>query len=479
MNHLNEPDAPPAPGRPVVFRGASVVTVDPSLGTLDTADVLVRDGRVAGIGPHLDAPADAFDIDAHGGILMPGMIDTHRHMWQTVLRGYGADWTLTNYLRFFYAGYAHMFRPQDIYAGNLLAALEGLDAGVTTSVDWSHNLQTLDHAEAAVDALEGTGGRFFLAYGNIHENPAEWSAAPGFRDFVRRRIDGRSDRLGLQLAIDLSGDASFPEKAAFDVARDLGAAVTMHTGVRDVAGDENITMLADHGYLFQGSVYVHAATLSAESYRRIADTGGYVSVASESECNAGQGYPPTWQLREHGVPVCLSTDSSAWWSGDMFNAMRATLNATRAREHLESHDHGESLIDCHLRAADVVAYATRGGAAALGLDDRLGSITVGREADLVLLHSRTSPAMFPVLNPAGHIVFQAGRGDVHTVMVGGRFVKYGGVFLLTDRLNAAKAAVSETLDHLRGCMGAPAWKAYMSPDAPRVPLPPFRARTGF
>ncbi len=115
---------------------------------------------------------------------MPGMIDTHRHMWQTAMRGYGADWTLTQYFVWYYLQWGKAFRPQDIYAGNLLAAIEAIDAGVTTTVDWSHGLQTVEHAEAAVDALEEVPGRFVLAYGNIQQGPWEWSAAPEFRDFV-------------------------------------------------------------------------------------------------------------------------------------------------------------------------------------------------------------------------------------------------------------------------------------------------------
>ena len=116
---------------------------------------------------------------------MPGMIDTHRHMWQTAMRGYGADWTLTQYFVWYYLENGKHFRPEDIHSGNLLAAAEAIDAGVTTCVDWSHGLQTVDHADAAVDALQAIPGRFVLAYGNIQQPPSEWSAAPEFRDFVQ------------------------------------------------------------------------------------------------------------------------------------------------------------------------------------------------------------------------------------------------------------------------------------------------------
>ena len=125
---------------------------------LRDADVLIEGERISAVGPSLDVPDGTTEIDASGGIVMPGMIDTHRHMWQTAMRGYGADWTLTQYFVWNYLNYGKLFRPEDIAAGNQLSAVESLDAGVTTTVDWSHNLQTVDHAEAALDALQSVPG---------------------------------------------------------------------------------------------------------------------------------------------------------------------------------------------------------------------------------------------------------------------------------------------------------------------------------
>src|SRR3954451_24183566 len=159
--------------RPVVLRGGTVLTVDAGHTVLEGHDVLVVDDRIAGIGVDLEVPAGTEEIDARGGIVMPGMVDTHRHMWQTAMRGYGADWTLTQYFVWYYLEHGRKFRPQDIAAGNRLAAIESLDAGVTTTVDWSHNLQSVDHAEAALDALRSVPGRFVLAYGNIQAGPWE------------------------------------------------------------------------------------------------------------------------------------------------------------------------------------------------------------------------------------------------------------------------------------------------------------------
>src|SRR5216683_2699185 len=381
--------------RPVVLRGGTVLTMDDAHTVLADADVLVVDDQIAAVGPRLEAPAAALEIDAGGGIVMPGMIDTHRHMWQTAMRGYGADWTLTQYFVWYYLEHGRVFRPEDIYAGNLVSAWDALEAGVTTTVDWSHGLQTVDHAEAA---------------------------------------------------------------------RELGLPVTTHAGVWGATNDDGIRLMHEHGFMTPATVYVHAATLSTDSYHRIAATGGSISVSTESEQSAGQGYPPTWQVRRHDIPVSLSMDTSVWWSGDLFSAMRATLGADRSREHLEAHVKGETVTHTHLRAEQVVDWATRGGARALGRDD-LGRLEPGHKADVVLIKNESSPVSFPLLNPYGHVAFQAQRGDVHTVLVDGRVVKHEHRLVGAD-LGAVRRTAGTTVDYLRSALGEEAWAAGMNPDLP-------------
>jgi cytosine/adenosine deaminase-related metal-dependent hydrolase len=454
------------PGRPVVLRGGMVLPMTEGREVLDRADVLITGDTVTAVGPDLQVPEGTAEIDASGGIVMPGMIDTHRHMWQTAMRGYGADWTLTQYFVWYYLEHGKRFRPDDVHAGNVLAALEAIDAGVTTVVDWSHGLQTLDHADAAVDALRSVPGRFVLAYGNIQAPPAEWTGTPEFRDFATKLIGG--DMLGFQLAFDVVGDPSFPEKPAFEVARELGVPVTTHAGVWGATSDEGIKQMHDHGFMTPETVYVHAASLSADSYHRIAATGGSISVSTESEQSAGQGYPPTWVLREHGIPVSLSMDTSVWWSGDLFSAMRTTLGADRCRMHLEAHNRGDTVTHCTLRADQVVEWATRGGARAIGRDD-LGTLEPGRKADVVLIKNDDSPVSFPVLNPFGHVAFQAQRGDVHTVLVNGRVVKHDHRLVGAD-LAAARREVEATVEYLRSSMGEQAWADGMNPDVPETKI---------
>jgi cytosine/adenosine deaminase-related metal-dependent hydrolase len=457
------------PGRPVVFRNAIVLSIDPTIGMVNGGDVLVVDKNIANVGQNLTVPDGTVEIDASGGILMPGMVDTHRHMWQTALRGYGADWTLTNYFHFYYLNWGKIFRPEDIYAGNLLSAIEAVDAGVTTTVDWSHGLQTIQHADAAVDALEEVPGRFVLAYGNLLGAPWVWSRAPEFADFIKRRFDGRGDMLRMQMAFDIPGDPTFPEKGAFEAARDFGLSVTTHAGVWGATNDEGIRLMSENGFMTPDVVYVHAATLSEDSYQRIAASGGYTSVSTESEQSAGQGYPPTWILRKHNIPVSLSMDTSVWWSADLFSAMRATLSADRSREHLEAHKLSNTVMYSYLRAEQVVNWATLGGAKALHMDTLIGSITPGKKADLVLIKNDASPAMFPILHPYGHVVYQAGRGDVHTVLVDGKVIKYN--HQLRDiNLNKAKQAVGTTVEYAYSQMGEQAWRDGMVPEKPEVEL---------
>jgi cytosine/adenosine deaminase-related metal-dependent hydrolase len=465
VSHPDSEVVVPSGDQPVVLRGGTVLTMDDAHTVLTDADVLVTGDRIAAVGPALEVPPGTYEIDARGGIVMPGMIDTHRYMWQTAMRGYGADWTLTQYFVWYYLEHGRKFRPQDIAAGNRLAAIESLDAGVTTTVDWSHNLQSVDHAEAALDALRSVPGRFVLAYGNTQAGPWEWTADPAVRGFLERLRDARDDRMGVQLAFDVTGDPAFPEKAAFEAARELGLPVTTHAGVWGATNDTGIQQMYDNGFMTPETTYVHASTLTRDSYQRIAATGGSISVATESECSAGQGHAPTEQVLQYGIPVSLSMDTSVWWSGDMFSAMRATLNADRMAEHMDAHLKGETITHLRLRAQQVVEWTTRGGAHTVGRDADLGSLEAGKKADVVLIKNDSSPVSFPLLNPFGHVVFQAQRSDVHTVLVDGRMVKHDGRLVGID-LAPVRREIEDTIEYLRAEIGEEAWQAGMFPEAP-------------
>jgi cytosine/adenosine deaminase-related metal-dependent hydrolase len=166
-------------------------------------------------------------------------------------------------------------------------------------------------------------------------------------------------------------------------------------------------------------------------------------------------------------------DTSVWWSADLFSAMRATLSADRSREHLEAHARGDTVVHNRLRAEEVVRWATIGGARALGLDSVIGSVTPGKKADLVLIKNDEAPALYPLLHPYGSVVYQAGRGDVHTVLVNGRVVKHEHR-LVDAGLAEAKAAVGRTVEYARSTMGEEAWQDSLTPELPpaeRLPNP--------
>jgi len=456
------------PGQPIVFRNGIVLTMDDAKTVLPKGDVLVIDGRIAEVGVDLAVPEHTFEIDASGGIIMPGMVDTHRHMWQTAMRAYGADWTLTQYFVWYYLQHGVNFRPEDVAAGNLISALDAIESGVTTSVDWSHGLRTVEHGEAAYEALVNSPGRFIFAYGNLAQSPWEWTADPAVQALlIKSRDDSRM--FGTQIAFDVPNqNEEFPELAAYRVAKDLGLRVTTHAGVWGATNDWGIRNAYKAGVMEEGYTYVHAASLSDESYQMIAATGGNVSLATESEDTCGQGYPPVHKLRKYGIPASLSVDTSVWFSADLFAAMRATVNADRALEHYLAHlqEPPETVTHIKLRARDVVEMATIGGAKAIGKDHLIGSLEAGKLADIVLLKNEDSPTWAPLINPYGQIVYQAQRGDVHTVVVGGEILKSEGKLVSGD-LAGVKRKLEDTVSYLERVVGED-WLAGQFPEIPET-----------
>ena len=300
-----------------------------------------------------------------------------------------------------------------------------------------------------------------LGYGNYLGAPWEWTADPTFRTWVKNHP--QTDMLGLQIAFDVPDSEDFPEKAAFDFARDNGLRLTTHAGVWGATTDVGLDHMYRAGVMTDQITYVHSASLSPDSYQKIAATGGTVSVATESEQSAGQGYPSTWELRKYGIPASLSMDTSVWWSADYFSAMRATLSSDRSREHLEAHSKGDTVNVNQLRAADVIWMATMGGAKSLGMEDKIGSITPGKKADLLLIKNDQSPAMTPILNPTAHVVYQAGTADIHTVVVDGRVLKFDGKRIGLD-IAPARDAVAKSVEYVRSQLGEQAWEEGMHPE---------------
>ena len=273
--------------------------------------------------PRLPVPEGTLEIDASGGIVMPGMIDTHRHMWQTAMRG----------LR-------RRLDPHAVLRLVLPGARQGVPARRTSTpaTCWPASSRWTPASPPPSTGRTGCRPpstptprwtrcrrcRAASCWRTATSRPARGSGRRRRSSGTssRRRITPGDDMLGFQMAFDVTGDPAFPEKAAFEVARDLGVPVTTHAGVWGATNDDGIRLMHENGFADPGTIYVHAATLSDDSYQRIAATGGSVSVSTESEQSCGQGYPPTWALRSYDIPVSLSMDTSVWWSGDLFSAMR-------------------------------------------------------------------------------------------------------------------------------------------------------------
>jgi len=393
---------------------------------------------------------------------VPGFIDTHRHLWQTAMRNIAADWTLSQYLVGVLGALAPVYRPEDVYAGNLLGALEALDHGITTILDWSHcAVMTPEHTDAAITALEHTGMRAVYAYGNAAPIWFDPASSADWSDLRRLRRERPSDDGLVTLAAALRGpDFGTVDVAVEDwrVARELGLPITVHIGVAGFA-DRPVAALAERGLLGPDTTYVHCSRLHDDELAMIAGSGGTASVATEVEMHMGHGYPPTGRLVAAGVRPSLSIDVCTGIGGDMFTAMRTTLAMQRALDNDRVIQTGKAPTSLDLTARDVLGFATIEGARALGLADRTGSITPGKAADLLLLRTDRLN-MLPVNNPVAAVALAANSSNVDTVLVEGRVVKQDGE--LVGEAAAAVRRLAESsrdylVEHTEGARLGGAW----------------------
>ena len=417
----------------ILLRGGWLVTMVPGSSPA-RGDLLMDDGRIAAVG-RLDGVTDAEVVDARHRIVLPGLVDTHRHMWQTALRTIACDWTLGQYFARMRGRLAGVFRPEDTFAGTLLGMVEALDAGITTVVDWSHNLNSPDHADAAWDALQHGGGRALFCYGASNDQALQKDVSPHTHDVVRLRTGVASDdRALVTLGMAVRGpEFSTIETCAADwgLARELGLPMTVHVGGGLGGARGGVAALAGRGLLGPDTTYVHCNMLSDAELDMIAGAGGRASVSPEVEANMGHGPAATGRLRSRGIPVGLSADVCTNVGGDLFGAMRVAIALQRGADHAAALARGETLADVSLTARQVLAMATVDGARACGLDDRIGTLEVGKQADVLVLRADT-PNLAPMSDPIAAVVHAAGTHAVDSVYVAGRPVKRQGTFLDID-----------------------------------------------
>ncbi|EFL36287.1 imidazolonepropionase [Streptomyces viridochromogenes DSM 40736] len=445
-----------------MLRSGHVISMDPAVGDLPQGDVLVEDGRIAAVEPEIGADAEILDMT--GRIVIPGFVDTHRHTWEAPIRGVAPNATLDDYFVDILDTFAPLYTPEDVYAANLAGALECVNAGITTLVDWSHINNTPDHPDAAIQGLAESGIRAQYAYGSANTSLADYwfeSKLVMPADDVRRiraRYFASDDGL-LTMGLATRGPGFCVNDvvtAEWGLARELGIPITVHVAMGRLAGRFGmVRQLRDLGLLGPDTTYVHSCHLSEEEWRLVADSGGTVSVAPQVELQMGHGWPPVMQAIEHGLRPSLSIDVVTTAPGDMFTQIRAAFGAERARVNADCWQANLPVPSTMLTARQMLEIATVNGAHVAGLEDRTGSLTPGKRADIVAIDA-TALNVAPVHDAAAAVTLCADVSDVDTVLVDGVVHKRDGRMLADtgralrlvtesrDRLVAAKEARAAT-----------------------------------
>ncbi|GHE89632.1 cytosine deaminase [Amycolatopsis deserti] len=437
-----------------LVRNGHVLTMDPALGDLPAGDVLIEDGVIAAVAPSLPV-TDAEILDATGHLVLPGLIDTHRHTWQSLVRGICGDWTLADYYFGIRLGVSPAYTPEDVRLGNFFGAVDALNSGVTTILDFSHCNNTPDHADAAVHGLREAGIRAAFCYGFFESSPER----SRFGDHAARVADFHriadthfaSDGL-LTLGVSLSELFGLPWEdtvAELAAARERQALLVNHAGC--VFGSvlcAGITEMDALGLLGPDMVHVHCTAFGDAEWDALARSGGKVSISVETEMNMGFGRPVFERCRRHGIAPTLSADVVSLNSGDLWHELRFGLACARA-DAVDPVNLAGAMPDAvPITAREALNWSTVNAADALGLGDRIGSLTPGKRADLLLVGG---PAIeqHPRVDPYATLVFQTTAADVRTVLVDGRVVKRDGVLTSAD-LPVLTAEADAATDRILG-----------------------------
>ena len=444
-----------------LIKGGTVVTVDPKLGDLDAGEVLIEDGAIVAVGANLGVD-NAEVIDATDCLVLPGLIDTHRHTWQALFRNIASDWTLAHYFTGLHGTLSGLYRPADTYAANLIGTLEALDSGITTLLDWSHNLNTPEHADAAVDALVETRARVVFGHGGGHRHWQPVSALAHPAEDVRRLREGRlsSDDALVTLCLAPRGNQfATMEVTEHDwrLAAELGLRISCHAGDGEWGRNRPIAQLADAGLLGPTMTFVHCNTLADDELAMMADAGASASISPDIELQMGHGWPATGRLLDAGIRPSLSIDVCCSNGGHLFGTMRATIGTQRGFDNERARERGEpSVSTMELSCRDVLEFATIEGARACGLDAKIGSLTPGKRADVIVVRA-DSFGMTPMNNPVGAFVYNAHPGLVETILVDGVVVKRAGVLVGVDHSRVRRLAIEardSIIDRAGGQAGA-------------------------
>lgn len=443
-----------APERLVLLRGATILSMDPRVGDLARGDLLIHGSRIEQIGEHVDAPS-ATVIDASGKVVLPGFCDPHIHAWQGQLGRIIPDHrdarphATRNYYSVMHETFAPAFRPEDTYAGTLLTLLAALDGGITTVCDNSHNSRTMAHAEAAIQAIVDAGIRGIHAFGRPYHG--EWDLDyPGGARQLRDAYVSSDDQLhGLRLY--MRGGQPLEELTrVVRQARELDLWVSFDGGL----GAHPVVELYEQGLLVGKETLNHGLGVPPERKRAMIDHGATVNLCPRIETQFRIGYLPYHEWVEAGLQPAISNDDPATYAIDMFREMQVLYAHERARAFAEAGQPPTPEVDDRqVTVADLLRAATLRGAENCGLADRVGSLTPGKQADVLLLDV-DKVGLYPINNVYGTVGHGTGVGDVDTVFVAGRLAKWRGRLVGID-LAVVKRVADESRDHLFRVAGWP------------------------
>jgi len=422
----------PIQGDRILLKGGCVLSLDPQVGDFDIADVLIEGSRIAAVAPNLSATATI--IDASNTIVMPGFIDTHRHMWQGALRNILPDGLLSDYVRDI-LGVRGLMRPEDVRIGDLVTALGAINAGVTTVLDWSHIGNSPEHTDAAIDGLRASGVRAVYGFGG--GAPGAANQYPQDIRRLRKQHFASADQL---LTLALAGGMDAKE---WSVARDVSAPISVHAG-GSLAGLEKA--------LGPDVTYIHCTTFTDAAWKLVADSGGHISIACPIEMEMGHGVPPIQQSLDHGLRPSLSVDVETEMPGDFFTQMRSVFTLQRMLALNQPRPPARPQPQL-LTARDVVEFATVAGARANHLERKVGTLTPGKDADIIVLRTDTINVM-PFNNAYGAVVLGMDTSNVDTVFIAGKAVKQGGRLVGVD-LDRLRRDAEQSRDFIVGKAG---WK---------------------
>jgi 5-methylthioadenosine/S-adenosylhomocysteine deaminase len=431
-----------------LIKDGIVLTLDKKVGNFHQASVLIEGAKIVAVGPEISAEG-AEVIDASDMIVMPGFVDTHRHVWEGILRNIGTDVPLEgkdSYDSFILNTLAPAYRPEDAYIGNLVGLYSAIDAGITTILDWSHIQATREHGDAVIKALQESGIRAVFAYGYPWWKEPDAKQDDWIREIVKQYFSSKDQLLTFALAPAGPEFTTFEvAKAQWALARELGARITVHVGVGTAGKRGKLARMGKEGLLKEDTTYIHCTTLSDEEIKMIADTGGAISLSAPTEMMMGHGLPPIQKFLDYGLRPSLSVDVETNMPNDMFTQMRI-VNALQKSMIFDQKLARKGGLPAFLTARDVLDFATIEGARANGLLDITGTLTPGKQADFIMLRTDL-PNILPINDPISAVTWGMDTSNVDSVFVAGRALKRDGKLLNVD-LNRLMQKAYEARDYV-------------------------------